>query len=62
MLGILIIIGIFRTGKSCMRIHISGQQIDDFRRVRSGSVTGWGGWRAWQGCSRLWSHLSASDR
>jgi len=59
-LGILIIFEKFRTGKSCMRICISGRQIDDFRRLSSGSVTGWGGWYAGQRWSRLWSPHSAS--
>ena len=46
-----------------MRIRISGQQIDNFRRLSSGSVTGWGGWgglRAGRKWSRLWSQPSAS--
>jgi hypothetical protein len=37
-----------------MRIHISGWQIDDFRRLSSRGVTPWGGWRA----SRRWSRFS----
>ena len=41
-------------------MRISGQQIDDVRRLNSGSVTGWGGWRAGQRWSWLWSWLSAS--
>jgi len=35
-------------------------QIDESRRLNSGSVTSWGGWRAGQWWSRLWSQLSAS--
>jgi len=58
-LGILIIEK-FRTGKRCMRMHISSQQIDDMRRLNSGSVTGWGGLCAGQWRCRLWSLLSAS--
>jgi len=57
MIGFLIIEK-FRTGKSCIRIRISGGQIDDLRRLNSGGVTGWGGWRAGQWWSRLWSRLS----
>ena len=45
-----------------MRIRISGRQIDDFRRLSSGGVTGWGGWRAGRRWSRLWSPHSASGR
>jgi len=59
-LSILIIFEIFRTGKSCMWIRISGQQIDDFSRLSSGSVTGWGGWRAWRRWRGLWNPLSVS--
>ena len=59
-LGMLIIFTIFRTEMSCMRICISGRQIDDFSRLSSGSVTGWGGWRAWPRWSGLWNPLSAS--
>jgi len=62
-LGILIIFERFRTGKSCMRIHISGRKIVDFRRLSSGSVTGWGRWGMWRAgrmLSRLWSPHSAS--
>jgi len=43
-----------------MRICISGGQIDDLRRLNSGSVTSWGGWPAGQWWSRLWRLLSAS--
>jgi len=43
-----------------MRIHISGWQIDDFRRLSSGSVTGWGGWHARRRWSWLWSWFSAA--
>jgi len=43
-----------------MLICISGWQIDDFRRLSSRSITGWGGWRAARRWSRLWSRLSAS--
>jgi len=42
-----------------MRIRLSGELIDDFRRLSSGSVTGWAGWRAWQRWSGLWNPLSA---
>jgi len=59
-LGILIIIIKFRTWKNCMRICISDGEIDDFRTLSCGSVTGWGGWCAGQRGSRLWSWLSAS--
>jgi len=38
-----------------MLISISGWQIDEFRRLSSGGVTCWGGWRAGQRWSRLWS-------
>jgi len=58
-LGILLIEK-FRTGKGCIRKHISGRQIDDLRRLNSGSVSGWGGWRAGQWWSWLWSPRSAS--
>ena len=58
----------FSSGKSCMWIGISSQQIDDFETLSTGSVTCWGWWcsgqswrqqwsRLW---SRLWSQLSAS--
>jgi hypothetical protein len=60
MLGILIIIQRFRTGKSSMRIRISDWQIDYFRTLNAGSVTGWDGWRAGQSWSWLWSPLTAS--
>ena len=43
-----------------MRIRISGRQIDDFSRLSSGSVTGWGWRRAGRRWSRLWSPHSAS--
>jgi len=43
-----------------MRICISGQQINEFGRLSSGSVTCRGGWRAGRRLSRLWSWLSAS--
>jgi len=43
-----------------MQISISGQQIDDFRQLSSGDVTGWGGWCAGRRWSRLWSLHSAS--
>jgi len=43
-----------------MRISISGRQIDHFTRLRSGDVTGWGGWRARRRWSQLWSPHSAS--
>jgi len=43
-----------------MRIRISGGQIDDFRRLNFRTVTSWGGCRAGQWRSRLWSLLSAS--
>jgi len=62
MLGILIIVERFRTGKRCMRICISSRQIDDFRQLSSGSLTGWGWWHAGRRCSWLWSPLSASGR
>jgi len=39
-----------------MRIHISGQQIDDFRRLGSGSVSSWGEWEGWR-ARRMWSRL-----
>jgi hypothetical protein len=61
-LGILIIFEKFCTGKSCMRIRISGWQIDDSRRLSSGGVTGWGGWSAGLRWSRLWNPHSASGR
>jgi len=44
---------------NCIRIWIAGRQSDDWRRLKLGSVTGWGGWRAGQWWSRLWSRLSA---
>jgi len=56
--GILSIIETFGTGQSSMWIRISGPQNDDFRWMSSGSVTGWGGWRAGRRWSRLWSRLS----
>jgi len=59
-LGILIIFEKFRTGTSYMWIHISSRQIYDFRQLSSGSVTGWGGWRAGRSWSRLWSPHSGS--
>jgi len=46
-----------------MQICISSRQIQDFERLSSGSVTGWGGcggWRAGWMWSRLWSLHSAS--
>jgi len=43
-----------------MRIRISRGQIDDLKRSNFRSVSHWGGWRAGQGRSRLWSPLSAS--
>ena len=43
-----------------MRIRMSGRQIDDFRRLRSGGVTGWGGCSAGRRWSLLWSPHSAS--
>jgi hypothetical protein len=58
--GRCIMIEIFCTGKSWMRIHISGWQIDDFGMLRSWSVTGWGGWRAGRPWCQLWSLLPAS--
>ena len=58
MLGFLII-DEFPTGKSCIRIRISGGQFDDLRELNSGSVTGWGGRCAGQWWSRLRSRLSA---
>jgi len=45
-----------------MQIGISGQQIDDFRRLSYGSVTCWCGWRAGRRYSRLWSPHSVSGR
>jgi hypothetical protein len=60
MLGILFIFEKFRPGKSCMRISISGRHIDDFRRLSSEGVTGWGGWHARRRWSRLCSPHSAS--
>jgi len=45
-----------------MRIRISSRQIDDFRRLIPGGVTGWGGWRAGRRWSRLWSPHSALGR
>ena len=45
-----------------MRICISGGQLDDFRRLSSGAVTGLGGRRAGWRWSRLWSPHSASGR
>jgi len=56
----MLIIGKICRGKSSMRMCISGRQIDDLERLNSGSVTGWGGWRAGPWWSRLWSRLSAS--
>jgi len=50
----------FRTGKSSIRIRIAGRQIDDFRQLSSGWVTGWGRWCARQTSSRLSSPHSAS--
>jgi len=46
--------------KSSMRICISNRQIDDVRRLSSGSVTGCGGWRAGQRWSWRCSLLRAS--
>jgi len=43
-----------------MLISISGRQIDDFRRLSSGGVTGRGRLRAGQRWSPLWSPHSAS--
>jgi len=43
-----------------MRISLSGQQIDYFKWLCSGGVTGWGGWCAGRRWSRLWSPHSAS--
>jgi len=43
-----------------MPICISGGQIDYLRRLNLRSVSRWGGWRAGQWRSRLWSRLSAS--
>jgi len=43
-----------------MRIRISGGQIDYLRRLNFRSVSQWGGWRAGQWRSRLWSPLPAS--
>ena len=34
----------FSTGKRCMRIRVSGRQIDYLGTLYFGSVTGWGGW------------------
>jgi len=45
-----------------MRIRISGRLIYNFRRLSSGSVNGWGGWRAGRTWSRLWSAHSVSGR
>jgi hypothetical protein len=62
-LGILIIIEKFHTGKSCMRIRISGQQIHNFKMLSSGRVTccgRWGGWRVKWMWSWLWSPHPAS--
>jgi len=59
-LGILFIFEKFSTGMSCMRIRISGQHIDGFRRLGSGWVTGWAGWRAELRWSQLGSPHSAS--
>ena len=49
-----------RKGKTCMWIGISGRQIHDFGRSSSGTVTGWGGWRAARRCNQLWNLLSMS--
>jgi len=43
-----------------MRIRVSGRQVDDFSRLSSGSVTGWGGRHACWRWSRLGNPLSAS--
>jgi hypothetical protein len=43
-----------------MQIRLSGRQINDFRRLSSGGVTGWGGWHAGQRWSQLRSPHSAS--
>jgi hypothetical protein len=43
-----------------MRIRIFSRQLDDFRLLSSGSVTGWGGRRAGRRWSRLRSPQSAS--
>jgi hypothetical protein len=45
------------TGKRCMWIRITGQQIDDFMTLRSGSVTSWGGSSSRLRWIRLWSRL-----
>jgi len=62
MVAMLIMIKKFRTGKSGVRIQISGRQINYFRTSSSGSVTSWGGWRAGQRWHWLWSPLSALVR
>jgi hypothetical protein len=43
-----------------MQIRISGLQIDDFSRLSSASVTGWGGWPVCRRWSRLKNPLTAS--
>jgi len=55
-----LIIEKFRAGESCMRICISGGQINNLGTLNFRSVSRWGGWRARQWQSRLWSRLSAS--
>jgi len=52
----------FCTRKSCMWIRIASQQIDDFEKLCSGSVTSCGGWHAGKWLSRLGSQRSASVR
>jgi len=43
-----------------MQICLSWGQINYLRRLNFRSVSRWGGWRAGQWLSRLWSRLSAS--
>jgi len=50
------------TGKRCMWICISGQQVDNLGMLSSGIGTSWGGWRFGQRWHQLWSWLSASVR
>ena len=52
----------FSTGRICMRIRLSGQQIDDFGTLSSGIVTCLGGWYSRQMWRRLWTQLSALVR
>ena len=65
-LGICILCEKLSTGKRIVWINISGLQIGNLKRLSSGIVTGWRGWRSgqrwrsWQWWCQLCSWLSAS--